>query len=546
MLRTDHLKHLEHQVFDLCIIGGGASGVGAALDAALRGMKVVLIEKNDFAAETSSRSTKLIHGGVRYLEQAIKNLDFAQLRQVRHGLAERHTVLRNAPHLTRPLALVTPVSTWIEGLYFSIGLKMYDWFASGKDTLPGSNWLTKKEALDRLPGLSKKMHSAVLYYDGQLDDARYALALAQAAAQAGAIVLNHAAVTEFQKDDSGKLKTALVTDQLTNSTFRVNARTFLNCCGPCADTIRIMANPHVSPRIRPSKGVHITLPADVTGSVSDAILIPKTSDGRVVFAVPFAGKLMVGTTDTEINDLHEEPAANAAEVDFLLETLNRYLEKPALKNQVSAGFGGLRPLISAKAAPGTSTKTLLRDHEVERDAVSGLISLMGGKWTTYRLMARDAVDAVCQQTGCDNPCITEEHYLPGAIGWSADLPEQLTQEFGVSLATARHLSHNYGSLARTVLAMTAGFSEGKELILPDFPFLKIEIAYAVQHEMACTLRDFLARRIRLELLDWEATTRAVPVVAEWMAKALDWTDLQREQAAQAYLNLLKGFQANLQ
>ena len=403
MHRPDHLQRLSTEVFDLCIIGGGASGAGCALDAALRGLKVALVEKTDFAAGTSSRSTKLVHGGVRYLEQAFKNLDFAQLRQVRHGLEERHLVLENAPHLAHPLAIITPVFHWWEGLYLSIGLWLYDLFAAKKGQLPRSRWLTRKEALERMPGLSPDIQSAVLYYDGQLDDARYALALVQSAALAGATVANHLEVIEFQKNTHKKLQSVSLRDELDRAVFTLQARQFLNCTGPYADSIRQLANPQLSPRIRPSKGVHVVLPANILRG-EDAMLIPKTPDGRMVFVVPFEGQLLLGTTDQDHPDLEQEAVLEAVEADFLLTTLQPFVKEKLNRQLVKAGFGGLRPLVIAPSGAGAgqrvkATRRMLRDHEVEYDPASGLLSLLGGKWTTYRLMARDAVDAACSLLG---------------------------------------------------------------------------------------------------------------------------------------------------
>ncbi|MBL7774348.1 MAG: FAD-dependent oxidoreductase, partial [Saprospiraceae bacterium] len=257
MNRQAFIQKLESETFDLCIIGGGASGAGAALDAALRGLRVVLIEKNDFSSGASSKSTKLIHGGVRYLEQAFKNLDLGQLRQVRHGLKERQALLENAPHLTRPLPLLTPVFSWLAGLYYRIGLWLYDRLASRRDNLPPSRWLSAAEARRRLPGLHPRLHSAVLYYDGQLDDARYCLALVQSAVEAGAIALNYAELTGFEKDAKGRLCLAHVADVSptgAEARWAIRARCFLNCTGPQADGVRQLANPALPTRIRPSKG----------------------------------------------------------------------------------------------------------------------------------------------------------------------------------------------------------------------------------------------------------------------------------------------------
>ncbi len=361
MNRAENLHRLATEQFDLCIIGGGASGAGCALDAALRGLKVALIEKTDFAAETSSRSTKLVHGGVRYLEQAFKKLDFAQLRQVRHGLEERRILLQNAPHLAHPLGLITPVFSCWEGFYFWVGLKLYDWFAglgrqrlaegSQKSGLPPSRWLSKREAIEMMPGLSPRIHSAVLYYDGQMDDARYCLALIQSASEAGAVVANHLEVIGFQKDAQGKIGAITVKDDCEkDALFEVKAQQFLNCTGPFADNIRQLANPDLLPRIRPSKGVHLVLQPEFLNS-DKAMLIPKTSDGRMVFAIPFEGTLLLGTTDEPYHDLENEALLEADEVDFLLETLQPFVSKKIDKVDVKAGFGGIRPLLAPPSPP---------------------------------------------------------------------------------------------------------------------------------------------------------------------------------------------------
>jgi glycerol-3-phosphate dehydrogenase len=317
MNRSESILNLQEQEFDICIIGAGASGAGCALDAVLRGYKVAIIDKRDFGSETSSKSTKLIHGGVRYLEQAFKKLDFGQLKQVRHGLEERHIVLKNAPHLARPLPLITPVGSWFEGLYYSIGLMMYDSFATN-DSLPKSKWLSKKEVLTRMPTLNRDiLHSAVLYYDGQLDDARYCLALVQSASEKGAVVANYIEVNEFEKDTDGKLNTVVTTDLKSGQSIRIKTKLVVNCTGPFSDHIRKKANPLLPERIRPSKGVHVVLPHSVLNS-DHAMLIPKTSDGRVVFAIPFEGATMIGTTDTGAESLTHESMLNEQEKEYLI------------------------------------------------------------------------------------------------------------------------------------------------------------------------------------------------------------------------------------
>lgn len=541
MNRKNNLERLKNEEFDICIIGAGASGAGCAIDAALRGLKVALIEKDDFAAETSSKSTKLIHGGVRYLEQAFKNLDFAQLKQVRHGLEERHTVLKNAPHLAHPLALITPVFSWFEGMYFTIGLKIYGFFAKN-DTLPKAKWLNKKETYEHIPTLTKKVHSSVMYYDGQLDDARYCLALAHSADESGAAVVNHAEVVGFESDKNGKLTTAIFKDKLIdNQVIKIKSKLFINCTGPFADSIRLMANPDAKKRIRPSKGVHIMLPMTYLQS-KNAMLIPKTKDGRVVFVIPFEGEVMVGTTDDEYNDLEKEPILIEEEIDFLLETLEPFLNKMPQKHEIKSGFGGLRPLISASG--NKSTKKLVRDHEVEHDEKSNLLSLLGGKWTTYRLMAKDTIDKACELLNNNTECSTENHLLVGAENYNFDNWKIIQKQYNLSEETAKHLSLKYGSRATKVLQLTDNKPFLKEKISKNYPFIKAEVIYTIREEMVCKLRDFFARRIRFELLDWSAVYDSIEVVAELMAEELAWSDAQKQANIDEYQSLIEQFKAS--
>ncbi|MCF2447530.1 FAD-dependent oxidoreductase [Dyadobacter sp. CY345] len=539
MNRTESLLKLKNEQFDICIIGGGASGAGCALDAVLRGYKVALIDKSDFASETSSRSTKLIHGGVRYLEQAFKNLDFAQLKQVRHGLEERHIVLKNAPHLARPLALLTPVSSWIEGLYFSIGLRMYDWFATN-DSLPKSKWLKKEQVLSKIPTLNKtKLHSAVMYYDGQLDDARYCLALAQSASEAGAVVSNYLEVKGFKKSQDGKLSGVQVSDTQSGQEFTINAKLVINCTGPFSDKIRHFANNSLPGRIRPSKGVHVVLPYEVLNS-DHAMLIPKTPDGRVVFAIPFEGSMLLGTTDTDSNDVENEASLNSKEVDYLVSTLNPYLANKIDISQIKSGFGGLRPLLSAD--PNKSTKTLLRDHEIEIDAVSGLLSLLGGKWTTYRLMAKDTIDQADFILGQKNECTTAGHMLVGGANYDFESWKYLAKDFTLPEDISQHLVKKYGCRAGEVAKLTTFNNPLKERLSPQYPYIKAEVLYTVRQEMAVTPRDFLARRIRLEITDWETTLAVLPTVVEIMGLELGWDNAEKQRQISQYAQQLQYFQ----
>ena len=540
MNRNKSLLRLKNEHFDICIIGAGASGAGCALDAVLRGYKVALIDRKDFASETSSRSTKLIHGGVRYLEQAFKNLDFAQLKQVRHGLEERHIVLNNAPHLARPLALMTPVSSWIEGLYFSIGLRLYDWFATN-DSLPKSKWLKKEEVLAKIPTLNRsQLHSAVMYYDGQLDDARYCLALSTSASESGAAVANYLEVFGFEKSGDGKLKGVQVRDTQSEEEFTINAKIVINCTGPFSDKIRHFANHSLPGRIRPSKGVHVVLPYEVLNS-ENAMLIPKTPDGRVVFAIPFEGSMLLGTTDTDSQDVVNEAILNKKEVDYLVNTLNPYLEKKIDTSKIKAGYGGLRPLLSAD--PNKSTKTLLRDHEIEIDDVSGLISLLGGKWTTYRLMAKDTIDQADVIFGKTNECLTADHLLTGGANFDYNSWKFLVKDFNLPEDVSKHLVSKYGSRASEIGKLVTENSSLGERLDSNYPYIKAEIIYTVRHEMAIIPRDVLARRIRMEITDWKATLKCLPEVADIMAAELGWSNDLKEKHIREYSQEIKQFMA---
>ncbi|TKT90918.1 glycerol-3-phosphate dehydrogenase/oxidase [Dyadobacter frigoris] len=540
MNRNESLLRLKNEHFDICIIGAGASGAGCALDAVLRGYKVALIDRKDFASETSSRSTKLIHGGVRYLEQAFKNLDFAQLKQVRHGLEERHIVLNNAPHLARPLALMTPVNSWIEGLYFSIGLRMYDWFATN-DSLPKSKWLKKEEVLAKMPTLNRsKLHSAVMYYDGQLDDARYCLALSTSASEAGAAVANYIEVSGFEKSQDGKLNGVQVRDTQSEEEFTINTKIVINCTGPFSDKIRHFANSALQSRIRPSKGVHVVLPYEVLNS-ENAMLIPKTPDGRVVFAIPFEGSMLLGTTDTDSQDIVNEPVLNKKEVDYLVNTLNPYLDKEIDISKIKAGYGGLRPLLSAD--PHKSTKTLLRDHEIEIDKVSGLVSLLGGKWTTYRLMAKDTIDQADLIFGKSNECKTADHLLTGGANFDYNSWKFLVKDFNLPEDVSKHLVSKYGSRASEIGKLVRDNPALNEKLDSNYPYIKAEIIYSVRKEMAITPRDILARRIRLEITDWYTTLKCLPEVADLMGEELGWSSTLKEKNILEYSQEIKQFMA---
>lgn len=532
MNRATHLNQLRTETFDVCIIGAGATGAGCALDAASRGLKTALIEKDDFGSATSSTSTKLVHGGVRYLEQAFKKLDFKQFALVRKALLERQTLLRIAPHLAHPLALVTPCANWFDGLYFTIGLKLYDLMA-GERRLEPSRWLSKDEALQYFPAFNRQqLHSAVLYYDGQFDDARLNLALAQTAARQGATVVNHAQALHFQTNEVGNLQSVTVRDELAGDTFIVKAALFINATGTHADTLRQDANGATADRMRASKGAHVVMTADAVGKTRAALLVPKTADGRVLFAIPWRGHYLIGTTDTEAEP-DDEPLLLPEEADYLIEHVNHYLAKPLSADQITGGFAGLRPLLQAD--PTAETQSLVRDHEVEVDPKSGLISIMGGKWTTYRLMAEETIDCCCQLLNKQLACRTETLTLVGGEGYNAAFIKNFQKKYPLlPHEVVQHLTDTYGVKAGEVADLIVDNPDLGQRLAPGHPFVKAEVIYAIRAEMAQTLPDVLVRRIRLGLVDWRATLVALPETAALLSTELNWSAEQKQHAESAF------------
>lgn len=542
MNRLKNLSQIENEEFDVCIIGGGATGVGCALDAAMRGLKVILIEKNDFASATSSKSTKLFHGGVRYLEQAVKKLDMEQFRMVYKSLQERRILIDNAPYMARPLALMTPCKNWFEGFYYAAGLKIYDLLA-GKTNLAPSNWLTKEEALARVPQMKAEgLNSAVLYFDGQFDDARYVIALAKTASEKGAVLLNHIQVDGFEKDENQKLRALKVKDALKNEEYTVKAKIFVNATGPFSDHIRQLATPSVLPRMRVSKGVHIVMPRDLMDD-DTAILIPKTDDGRVIFMIPWQNRLLIGTTDDECALTEKEIAVDENDVDYLLKYVNRYLKKTVTKEQIKSGFGGLRPLLQAD--PSADTKSLVRDHEVEIDKKSGLVSIMGGKWTTYRVMAKDTIDEIEKiLRGHISDCQTDTQKLSGATDWTPEMYLDLMNRFKIPDYIAKRLSSKYGSDASKVLTLIAKDGTLRLPVVDGSPVLRAEIIYTAVQEMGMTLKDVFARRLGLEFTDWTRTYEAIDTTANIMQEVYWWSDEYKQQQVDDYKNEIEFFQEN--
>ncbi|RZK43975.1 MAG: glycerol-3-phosphate dehydrogenase/oxidase [Pedobacter sp.] len=511
--REGFIAQIEHQRdWDVIVIGGGATGLGVAVDAATRGYRTLLLEQSDFAKGTSSRSTKLVHGGVRYLAQG----DIALVYEALH---ERGLLLKNAPHLVKDQEFIIPIYSWFSKYKYLIGLKFYDLLA-GKSGFGTSAFLKKEKVLAAIPGLSEKgLIGGVRYSDGQFDDARLALNLAQTAAEHGAVVLNYLGVTSLLKKD-GYVSGVTAKDIETGESYTFNAKTVVNATGVFVDEVLKMDLPSGNPMVRPSQGAHVVLDRSFLKGDA-ALMIPKTADGRVLFAVPWHGRVLVGTTDTPLNEHSLEPVALEEEVDFILATAGQYLTRSPKRNDVLSVFAGLRPL----AAPGkdtNSTKEISRSHKLVVGK-SGLITITGGKWTTYRKMAMDVMNRAI-----------EEGQLP--------LKKCRTQDIKIhgyqSEKINDHLSL-YGSDAELIRKIMKDESNLSETLHPSFPFFKGEVVWMVRNEMARTVEDVLARRMRLLFLDAKGAIELAPYVAEVMCKELNNSDEWVESQLSEFYQLAK-------
>lgn len=485
-LRSQQRKQLSEQEFDLLIIGGGASGAGVFLDALSRGLSVALVDMQDFTAGTSSRSTKLVHGGVRYLEQAVKQFDIKKLQLVKDALAERSNLLKMAPHLAWPLNIVTPAKNWLDLGYYRLGMGVYDWLAG--DRRLGSTCLASTSQLQQLcPSLdAQALAGGVSFFDGQFDDARFGVAMVRTGLEMGGNALNYCQVESLTKA-GGAVSGARCVDQMSGDRFDIRAKALVNCAGPWVDSVRQLANPEAQPLLTVSSGVHLVIEQNLLPE-GKGLLIPQTEDGRLIFLLPWLGKTLVGTSD-EPAELSENPSVSEAQIEYLLRTCNAWLQQPIQREQVSAAWSGLRPLVNQA---GGSTAELSRDHLILTE--HGLTTLTGGKWTTWRKMAAECVDELILQYGFKaGASITEQLHLVGARGDTlaakhalAHLPEDIQQ----------HLWHAYGDRAAQVLR------QGSERrLLDDEPFIEAEIHWILHFEGACKFEDLLNRRLRIGMLN---------------------------------------------
>lgn len=544
------LKSTEE--FDVLIVGGGATGAGCALDAVTRNLKTALVERSDFSSGTSSRSTKLIHGGVRYLQKAIMKLDYEQYMMVKEALHERANLLEIAPHLSAPLPIMLPVYKWWQLPYYWAGIKMYD-LVAGIQCLKSSYVLSKSKALELFPMLKKdKLVGAIVYYDGQHNDARMNLAIALTAARYGAAMANYTEVVSLLKrtdpaSGGQRVCGARCRDILTGEEFDVRAKCVINATGPFTDSLRKMDDQETPNICQPSAGVHIVIPGYYSPD-NMGLLDPATSDGRVIFFLPWEKMTIAGTTDTPTN-VTAHPMPGEEDINFILREIRNYLspDVEVRRGDVLAAWSGIRPLVTDPNSK--DTQSICRNHVVSISP-SGMVTIAGGKWTTYRSMAEETLDAAVKEHQLSaEPCKTVGLFLEGGRGWTPTLYIRLVQDYGLEVEVAQHLASTYGSRAFDVAKMAQVTGQrwpivGKRLV-SEFPYIESEVLYSIR-EYACTVIDVIARRTRLGFLNVQAADEALPRIAQIMAKELSWTEERTKtelEAAKKFLYHEMGYRA---
>jgi len=506
MLREKMIQEIENQsnAWDLVIIGGGATGIGAAIEARSRGLQTLLVEQFDFSKGTSSRSTKLVHGGVRYLAQG-------NLALVKEALRERGRMKKNAPHLVKDQSFIIPNYKWWGVPFYSIGLVLYD-LLSGPLSLGKSRPFSKSRTLKKIPTLiSKNLYGGVIYHDGQFDDSRMAINMVQTFVELGGTAVNYTKVTGLVKTVD-KISGVKITDQESGKTYEISCKAVLNATGVFVDDIRKMDDPEAREMVRVSQGVHLVIDREfVPGDY--AIMIPKTTDGRVLFAVPWHNKVVMGTTDIQKKSAEIEPIALDEEIDFILETAGRFLAKPPKRSDVRSVFAGLRPLAAPKGE-GKNTKEISRGHII-KVSDSGLITITGGKWTTYRQMAQDVIDILKANSDLViNESRTNSRKIHG-YKENVDLNNPY---------------YYYGTDEEKMLALIGENKEFGDLMSDDLGIIGAQVVWSVREEMARTVEDFLARRTRALFLNARESVRIAPLVAKIMSAELNknatWADDQ--------------------
>jgi glycerol-3-phosphate dehydrogenase len=522
--RAQLLREIDQTpVWDVVVIGGGATGLGTAVDAAARGYRTLLVEARDFAKGTSSKATKLVHGGVRYLAQGNISL-------VREALRERGLLARNAPHVVGKLGFIVPAYRRRDKPFYGVGLKLYDWLAGSLNLSP-SRGLGIAETQALLPTLTntvqdRPLRGAMLYYDGQFDDARLAISLMRTVFDLDGIALNNAAVRAIQADTATRQHTLCIEDVETGSQFNVRSRCVINATGVWVDAIRAMVEPAVQPIVAPSQGVHLTLPARFLQS-DHAILVPRTDDGRVLFVVPWHGHTIIGTTDTPRADMPVDPNASEQDIDFLLRTAARYLSTPPTRSDVLSVWAGLRPLV--KRDTKATTSSLSREHTLESHP-DGMITVTGGKWTTYRRMAEEVIDlAITNGLLPAAPCRTETLALHGAKPVDGAANE---------ISRAGSAARCYGSDAASIARLPGA----DRVLIQASRLTEAHVRYAAQAELARSVEDVLARRNRALFLDARAARDAAPEVARILAQELNRDAHWQEREVTAFTTFASGWQ----
>jgi glycerol-3-phosphate dehydrogenase len=518
MNRTALLEELRKKsdfIWDIIVIGGGATGMGIALDSASRGYTTLLLEQSDFASGTSSRSTKLVHGGVRYMAQG-------DLLLVMEACHERGIMLKNAPHLTSNQEFIIPLYSWWDTILYTVGLKFYDLLA-GRLSIGKSYFINRSETITRLPQLvSKGLKGGVVYHDGQFDDSRMVFSLAEACAGKGGIVLNYFGVTGFLKDDSGRIKGVKAKEKTSGVEYHLNGKAIINATGVFADDLHRLDKPASRPTIKPSQGVHLVLNKSFLAGNS-AIMIPKTEDGRVLFAIPWYDELVIGTTDTPLNNITREPKALDSEISFILGTAEKYLVKPPRREDILSIFAGLRPLAADPDNP-SSTREVSRRHKIMLSS-SGLLTIIGGKWTTYRKMAEETIDRAIKEGLIEKKtCITSELRLVV----SGKLPNDGRLKI-------------YGSGSSEIEEM---IRENPDLGIPidsRLPYTKAEMIWICWNEMPLNLEDLLARRSRALFLNALASSDIAETAADIMASEMGHDDKWIEDQVKSFRNLVRNY-----
>jgi glycerol-3-phosphate dehydrogenase len=503
--------------WDMVVIGGGATGVGVAIDAAARGFSILLLEAQDFGKGTSSRSTKLIHGGVRYLEQGNVSL-------VMEALKERGLLRKNAPHLVHDLAFIVPNYSWWEAPFYGIGMKIYDLLA-GKYGFGRSRILSSEETIEKLPNLQTEgLRGGVIYYDGQFDDTRLLINMAATASDHGATVLNYAPVISIARDEEGFANGVVFRDEETGREHHAQARVVINATGMFADKVRRMTDPEARSIIAPSQGIHLVFEKSFLRADS-AIMVPHTSDGRVLFAIPWHDHTVVGTTDTPIAEATYDPLPFEEEIAFILDTAAQFLSRPPERKDILSVYVGIRPLVKPAESSAGKTSALSRDHTIDIDN-SGLITIVGGKWTTYRHMAEDCVDHAITIGKLDEvTCNTRNLHLHGYY--------EHAEDFGRLWM--------YGSDALAIRELAAGNSRMLEPMHPDLTYCEAEVIWAARREMARTVDDVLSRRTRALFLNAKAAIAVAPRVAAILARELNHDEAWIADQLKSFQTLADGY-----